>query len=105
MTSLLILHPKKSSSSSIDQVTYYFLIHSIVFVNAGLSTIDRVLSTCTMPIAVPISFNLYNRQGSVLNFLNPALRVIVLMYSFNHQRYACTRTYIDFISVNIYWYG
>ena len=53
-----------------------------------------------MTITLWSSFTLYNRQGSVLHFLNPVLRVIVLIYSFKLQRAACTRTYIFFISVN-----
>ena len=40
MRSRLILHPTKFYSSPIDRVAYYFLMHSIVFINSGLSLIE-----------------------------------------------------------------
>ena len=98
--SRLIVHPTKSSSSPIDWAAYYFLMHSILFINYGLSPIYSVSYMYTMKITFPSSFTLYNRQGSVLNRFNPTLRVIVLICSLKQHRDACTRPQIDlFVSI------
>ena len=104
MRSRLIVNPTKSSSWPIDIVTYYFLIHSIPFINLGLSSIPSMPSTYTMIITVPISFHLYKIQVLVLHCFNIALRVIVLVYSLKKQHSSCMILYIDFISINIYSY-
>ena len=61
--SRLIVHPKNSSSSPVKRVTYYFLMHSTVLINAGLSPIDIISYTYMVPITVLISFTIYKRQG------------------------------------------
>ena len=73
--SRLIVHTMKSSSSPIDQVAYYFLLYSIISINAGLYPIEIVSYTYTVTIAVLSSFTLYTIQGSVLHFFEPRLEV------------------------------
>ena len=90
MRSRLIAHLMNSYSSPIDKVTYYFLMYSSVFIDARLSLISIVAYTYTMIIIVLGSFNLYKKQVSFLIFLNPDLKVIVLIYSLNHKRAYCT---------------
>ena len=87
----LIVHPTKSYSVPIDQVSYYFLVYSIVSINTVFYSISSVSYTYTMKISVPRSFTLYNKQGSILHYLNTALGVILLMYSFNQKHAACMR--------------
>ena len=89
--SRLIVHSTKSSDETVGRVPYYFLMHLIVYINAGLTSINSVSSMYTMTSTVLSSFNLYKRQGSVLHCLNPALSVIVLIYSLNQQCDSCTR--------------
>ena len=102
--SLFIVHLTNSPNSPIDWVAYSFLMHSTKFINSGLSTISSLSYTYMMTITVPSSFSMYNIQGPLLHYLNHALRVIVLMYSSDHQRSACTISQIYYISVNIYLY-
>ena len=96
--SRFIVYSTKSSRGPVDRVTFFCafnLVHQCIFL------ISSVESTYIMTISVPILFTLYKIQGSVLNCLNPYLRVIVLMYSLNQKCAACTRTHIDLIGVNI----
>ena len=102
--SRLIIHPKKSSSVSINIVTYYFLVHSIVSISSGLSHFSSVSYVYTMTIVVQSSFTTYNRPLSLLHCLNPYLRVIVLMYYLDQPFDSCTRTQIHWISVYKYSY-
>ena len=91
VSSCLIVNPEKFSISPIDWFVYSFSVHSITFINYGLSPIARVSSTYMNTITVPSSFFLYKRQQPVLHCLNPDLRVIVVVYSLNQKRYDCTR--------------
>ena len=84
-----IVNPTKYSSGPVDQVTYYSLVHSIVSINTGLSTISRVSSMCTIIIAVLSLFTIYKRQLSFLRWFNTALRVVVFMYYLNQIFSAC----------------
>ena len=102
--SRLIVNPTKSSSSPIYRFIYCFLMHSIVFINAGLSPVSSVSSTYTITITVLSSCTLYNRPGLVLHCQNPALRFIVLMYHLNQQCAACIILQRYFIIVNISYY-
>ena len=61
--SRLIVHPTNSSSSPFDWFTHDFLMHSVLFVNLGLSQIDSVLYRYTMKIKFLSSFTLYRIQG------------------------------------------
>ena len=87
-----IVHPTKSSNLTIDIAAYYFLVNSTVFISSVLPPIDRVLSTYTMTMTSPSLFTIYSRQESVLHYLNPALRVIFLVYYLNQQRAVCRIT-------------
>ena len=86
MKSHLIVHPTKSSSSTIDQFEQYFLMHSIIFIHYGFYPISGMSSTYTIIITFLSSFNRYKIQGLVLHCLDPTLRVVLLMYSMNPHR-------------------
>ena len=91
MRSHLIIHLIKSSSLPIYQVLYSFFMHPIVFINAVLSLIYRVLYTYTIVITLQILFTMYKIQVSVFHSLNTAMRVVVFMYYFNQDHYDFTR--------------
>ena len=91
VSSRFIVHPTKSTNSTIDQVEYYFLMNSILFVNAGLYPISSLPSTYMITITVLGLFTPYKILGSFLHCFNPALRFIFLVYYLNHKRYACER--------------
>ena len=57
-----IVHTAKSSSSPIGRVEYYFLMHSRLFINSGLSPIARMPFTYMMKITSPSSFTMYKDQ-------------------------------------------
>ena len=99
--SLLIAHPTKFSSGTVNQITYYLLMHSIVPINNRLSTIFSVLYTYTMTISAPSLFTLYKIQISVFHLLNTYFRVVLLIYSLKQKHSACTILQIYFISVSI----
>ena len=99
--SYLIIHPKKSFIVPIDLVVYYLFMHSIVSINDVLYPIYIVSYMYTIMIAVPSSFNPYNRQVSVFNCVDTTLGLLALVYYFNQKRDACIRLYMDLSSVNI----
>ena len=99
-----IIHPMKSSSGPVDQVTYSSLMYSILSIDRCLSKTSNVPYTYKIKNSVPHSFTLYNKQVSVFHFLDLSLIFILLMYYLNQQRFACTRPQIYSISVNISLY-
>ena len=105
MRSRLIAHSTKSSSSPVDLFAHYFLVHSIISINYGLSPIVILSSTYTINNGVPSPFTLCKIQLSVLNYLYSILRVITLMYYLNQKRDDCNRPQIDLISVSISSYA
>ena len=101
LRSPLILHHEIFSSGPIYWSTYHFLFYSIVSKLFDLSTIVSVSYTYTMTIAVPSLSTLQNLQRPVLHWLNPILRVMLLMHYLNKLYAACSRPQINLSSHNI----
>ena len=103
MRSRLIVHPMKSSSTPIDQVTFFLdpfnCIHQLCFTYSC----KHVIYIYDDNNSTEFIYSMNQKRTSIL-FFNTDLRFIVLMYYLNQQVYACRRQQIHFITINISLY-
>ena len=104
VSSRLIVHPKNSSSGTIDQFKYYSLMYYNLSNNICLYPIGSISSMWIITFTIPTFFTFYKRQGSDLNFFNPSSRFIVLMYSLNPYHAVFKIHYIHSIISYLSWY-